>query len=364
MNSKERVFKAIDREEADRVPIDYWGTAEVGEKLKKHLGAKDQEELLQKLDCDLRYIPGPLYIGPELRKYPDGGSEDLWGVVRKTKYIDESEERGSYEHVVRSPLAEMKTVGEIENYARWPSPDWFDYSAIEGQCDAHPDRAVVFMGDRLNRTAQFKPAQYLRGMDRFMIDMVESPALAEAIIERIVDFYLQYDERIFRAAGGKIDIFLMGDDFGMQTGMIVSPDMWRRFFAPGLGKFIGLAKKYGIKVMHHSCGSIRPIIPDLIEMGLDILNPIQPGTTGMDPVELKREFGRYICFHGGVSIQRNLPFGTPEDVRAEVRELMRSLAPGGGFIICTAHNIQPDTPVENVLALFEAYREYGSYSIP
>ena len=137
--------------------------------------------------------------------------------------------------------------------------------------------------------------------------------------------------------------------------------MWRQFLRPGFKAFIDLARRYGCKIAHHSCGSIKPIIPDLIECGLDVLNPIQPDVHDMDRRELKRSFGDRLSFHGSISIQRTLPFGTPDDVRNEVRERFETLAPGGGFIFCTAHNIQADTPTENVVALFEAYRAFGRY---
>jgi uroporphyrinogen decarboxylase len=137
--------------------------------------------------------------------------------------------------------------------------------------------------------------------------------------------------------------------------------MWRQFLRPGFEAFVGLAKRYGSRVAHHSCGSIKPLIPDLIECGLDILNPLQPDARDMDHRELKRLFGDRLAFHGSVSIQRALPFGTPDDVRNEVRERFEALAPGGGFIVCTAHSIQADTPLENIEALFDAYRTLGRY---
>ena len=154
---------------------------------------------------------------------------------------------------------------------------------------------------------------------------------------------------------------MMGDDFGTQTGPIVSPAMWRRFFKRRFRDFIDLAHRFGIRVMHHTCGSVRALIPHFIDCGLDILQSLQPQAAGMDLGELKREFGREICFHGSVDIQGALPHGAPDDVRAEVKERMAAGKPGGGFIISTAHNILPDTPTENILALFEAYREYGWY---
>jgi len=362
VTSKQRVLTSLSFREPDRVPIDYWGTPETTRMLVKHFAVDTYEALLQKLDVDLRIIPGPKYVGPELTKHPDGSREDYWGVPRVEKTYGEGPKRGTYHEVTRFPLGHMTTVQEIDRH-RWPTPDWFDYSDIAAQCAQFPDKAVVSVGDRLDRTALLKPAMYLRGTEQIFLDLVENPAIAEAVFEHIAAFYLEHNRRIFEAASGKLDIFMMGDDFGMQHGLLCSYDTWKRFFAPGLRRYIALPKRYGLKVMHHSCGAIRPIIADLIDMGLDILNPIQPGCVGMDPHELKRDFGKPLAFHGSINIQQTLPFGTIADVRAEVRDRMAALAPGGGFLICTAHNIQVDTPLPNILALFDAYHEFGRYPI-
>jgi hypothetical protein len=231
-------------------------------------------------------------------------------------------------------------------------------------------------------------------------------AVAEAIFERIYRYFMAYNRRVFEAAAvtpthqesgnskfetrnskeevsdgrrdappsisnpqskiqnpklSLIDIFMMGDDFGTQHGPIVSPSMWRRFFRRRFRDYVDLAHAFGIRVMHHTCGSVRALIPDLIDCGLDVLQSVQPQAEGMDLAGLKREFGRDIAFHGSIDIQGALPHGTPADVRREVKSRMEAGKPGGGFIISTAHNILPDTPTENIVALFDAYREYGAY---
>jgi uroporphyrinogen decarboxylase len=154
---------------------------------------------------------------------------------------------------------------------------------------------------------------------------------------------------------------MMGDDFGTQTGMMFDINTWRKFFKPGFKAYIDLAHQFGLKVMHHTCGSVRDLIPDFIECGLDILQSIQPRAKGMDLAELKQEFGHALCFHGGFDIQQTLPYDTPEEIRSEVKRLFDAGKPHGGYIACTAHNIPPDTPTENILALFAAYQEYGIY---
>ena len=363
MTSRERVSLALAHKEPDRVPIDYWGSAEITGRLLKHLGLSTLEQLLNHFDVDFRYIEGPRYIGPEPGVHADGSVEDHFGVPRVRVSVGTGENSGAYLEAVNFPLAHAKSIEEIRDYPKWPSPDWFDYAPVRQQVAAAraSDKIVVFMGDRLNRCAQLKPAMYLRGVEQILLDLAHQPEIAEYIFQRLTDFYLEYARRTFEAAGAGLDIFMTGDDFGTQTSLFMSPAMWRRFLRPGFEAFIGLGKRYGYKVAHHSCGSIKPIIPDLIECGLDILNPLQPEARDMACPELKRLFGHRLSFHGSLSIQRTLPFGTPEQIRDEVRERFEALGPGGGFIFCTAHNIQPDTPLSNVEALFEAYRDIGRY---
>jgi uroporphyrinogen decarboxylase len=217
------------------------------------------------------------------------------------------------------------------------------------------------MGDRMNRLAQLKPAMYLRGVAQILVDMLMSPDIAHAILARIRAFYLAYAERIFEAARGKLDLLLMGDDFGSQQAPLVSNEMWVEFLGTGFRAFIDLAKQYGLRVMHHTCGSVRPLVPLMIERGLDVLQSLQPEAADMDAAVLKRDFGDRLAFHGGISIQRTLPFGNVQDVRNEVRDRIAALAARGGYILCTAHNIQADVPLENVRALLDAHREFGGY---
>lgn len=363
MDSRQRVALALDHKEPDRVPIDYWATSTVTARLLDHFGLSTQEALLQHLDVDFRYIDGPKYVGPEPDVHPDGSIEDHWGVPRVRVEVGAGGQTSVYHEVLQFPLQHAQSIAEIRDYPKWPSPDWFDYACVARQVveAGRTGKVVVFMGDRLNRCAQLKPAMYLRGIDQILLDVALWPDVAEYIFRRVTDFYLEYTRRTLEAAGGGIDVFMMGDDFGTQKGLFMSPEMWRRFLRPGFQAFSDLGRKYGCKVAHHSCGSIQPIIPDLMECGLDILNPVQPDVAGMDRRELKRRFGDRLSFHGSISIQRTLPFGTPDEVRNEVQERRETLAPGGGFIFCTAHNIQADTPTENIVALFEAYHTSGRY---
>jgi len=215
------------------------------------------------------------------------------------------------------------------------------------------------MGDRLNRVNQLKQATYLRGMEQTLMDLAADPEMAHAIIGRIRAFYLAYLERLLEASQGKIDIIVTGDDFGVQNGLFISAEMWDTYLREGFAAYIDLVHSYRVKVMHHSCGAVRPLIPRLIACGLDILQSLQPDARDMVPEEPKAELGHALAFQGGISVQRTMPYGTPEEIRVQVRRLAEVMGKGGGYIFCTAHNLQADTPVENVVALVEGYGEFG-----
>lgn len=356
MNSRQRTFLALEHTLGDRIPIDFWATAAVAQRLEADYG-RPYSEFLDDFDVDLRYIEGPAYVGPALAP-----GTDIWGVQRTAVTSGSSGHTESYSEVTKAPLADAETVGEIEAYGHWPDPDMFDYAVVEQQCDAilQENRVVVFMGDRLNRVAQLKPAMYLRGTENVFVDLAVRPELTRAVFDRIREFYLVYLERILRAARGKIDIVLTGDDFGAQNGPLVGPDMWCTFIKPGFADYIGLIKRHDTAAMHHTCGSVVDIIPDMIECGLDILQSIQPEAEGMSLAMLTNRFGEHLCFHGGVSIQKTMPYGHVADVRRDVARLAEIAKAGGGYIFGTAHNIQADTPTENIMALMNAYLEYGT----
>jgi len=362
LDSRERTFTALEMREPDRVPIDFWSSSGMDRSLGlDHAGAR--EAFLDEFNVDLRYIDGPRYVGPPLRVWSDGRSEDVWGVVRVTQRVPVAHGWEDYKEVSLSPLAQATTVDQIEAYGRWPSPDWFDYSTIADQCESirRRGRIAVFVGDRLNRIAQLKPAMYVRGVERILLDMALCPELAHAVIDRIRTFYIAYLQRILEAARGKLDMLLTGDDFGSQRGPLISPYMWVSFLGDGFAQFVSLAHQAGVIVAHHTCGSVRPIVPLMLARGLDVLQSLQPEAANMDARSLKAEFGDRLAFHGGMSIQRTLPRGSVEDVRREVADRFMVLGRGGGYIFSTAHNIQADTPPENTIALLRAYRDLGRY---
>ena len=346
MNSKERVLAAVEHRRPDRLPVDFWGTPETWERLQAHLNLPNGEALLQALGVDLR-VAGPKYIGPELEPNERGELKDVWGVVRKKVEY----EGGYYLEVCHSPLAQVTEPSELDHYP-WPDPDWYDYDEVARQAEKYAEYAIINGGGRLNRASLLHAAMYLRGMDLFMMDLALRPQLAKAILKHIAQCYLAHNERVFRASRGLVDIFMLGDDFGGQEGLLMSLAMWREFFAPGLREFMAQAKSFGLKVMFHSCGSIKALIPDFIGLGVDILNPIQVRAKDMEPEVLKAEFGEKIAFHGAIDIQETLPRGSVDEVRAEVRKMKRTLGPTG-YILAPTHNIQVDTPVQNILVMYD-----------
>jgi uroporphyrinogen decarboxylase len=363
MDSRQRVFTALQHQQPDRVPIDYWAAAEVNTLLLKHFNFSTLEELLEFFNVDFRYLDGPAYVGPQLATHPDGSVNDHFGVPRKTVAYGTGSTSGTYKEVADYPLARARSVDEIESYPHWPNAEWFDYASVRQQARQayEKGKVVVFMGDRLNRCAQLKPAMYLRGIEQILVDTILNPEISQAIFRRITEFYVRYCERVLDAADGKIDILFTGDDFGTQTSTFMSLDMWRRYLRPGFERFIEIGHRFNCLVAHHTCGSIYPLISDFIDCGLDILNPLQPDVANLDHRQVKRKFGGSLSFHGGISIQNTMPKGSPQDVINEVRERVVTLAGHGGYIFCTAHNLQIDTPLENILTLFRAYKEFGSY---
>lgn len=364
MDWRTRVFTALEHREPDRIPIDFWASKGFVKKLESALGIT-YDEFLDRNDVDFRYIAGPRYVGPPLVR-ADGAPVDIWGVARRPVEVELDDASEIYSEVAAAPLAYASGVEEVLEYPHWPSPDWFDYGVVEKQCDEvlARGRVVVFMGDRLNRIAQLKPAMYVRGVEKILVDMAADPDVAHAIFSRIRWFYITYLERILEAAKGKIDIVLTGDDFGSQMGPLISPQMWDEFIRAGFAEYMTLAKAHGARTMHHTCGSVADLIPRMADAGLEILQSLQPEAAGMSARSLKKRFGARLSFQGGVSIQKTLPFGTPDDVRAEVAALARDMGPGGGYIFCTSHNIQADTAVENVQALMAAYHACGRYGKP
>lgn len=352
MNSRERVLAAINREPVDRIPTDIWATREVWQKLRDHFG--EGAKIWEELHVDGMGHVFPRYAGPPLPEVGEGESVDYWGV--RTHRVPH--EGGAYDEVCFCPLAAVQTVNDLDAYA-WPQADWFDYSTMRARAEQLCEKRAVNGGTVM----PFYDHNRLRGLEQSLLDPLVDPELTHAIMNRISDFFYDYFRRILETCEGLIDVVGVTDDLGSQTGPLISVDVYREFYAPHHQRFIDLCREFGVKVFHHDDGGIRPFIPILVEMGIDILNPIQWSCTDMDMKELKSEFGDRICFHGAMENQRILPFGTPEDVRAEVRHCIDSLASDGtGYILASCHNIQVNTPIENIIAMYDEAWNYGKMS--
>lgn len=345
MNSRERVLAALNHQKPDRVPCDYFGTPEIETALREHFNVATNDALLECLGIDLRQVL-PDYVGPELKAFDNGAFEDIWGVIKAPV----RNEFGAYNESQYLPFAEMTSLEQVEKH-RWPSADWYDFSTLRDKCRQYEDYAV-YLGrpgymDLINGIA------FGRGVEQVLLDIAIEDPVFMAIMEKRANFFLTLCERALDAAGDCIDILFMGDDYGTQNGLLMHPETWRRLFKPRMKAMIDLAHSHDCKVIHHSCGSTRLIMEDFIEIGLDCLQTIQPQAVGMDPAELKQEFGNRLCFHGAIDVQGGLQKATPDEVRQMVRDRIAVMNKGGGYICAPSHNIQPDTPLENVLAMYE-----------
>jgi uroporphyrinogen decarboxylase len=342
MKGKERVINAINHLQSDRVPMDIWAEQVVWETLRNHYRVPTDEEVRERLDVDIRNINPPSLYEKSL---PDenGIWHNEWGVGLKHIKHD----TGYYDDVVYHPLARAETVEDVEKYP-WPDPAEYDFSVVEKECQRFGDKALVGGYGHF-----FCPGADLRGYEQWLIDIIECSPVGQAIMEHMEAYWTEYSNRVLDASKGLLDIFYLADDYSSQRGLIMSPRSWEAFFRPPIERMIRIGKSRGLKILFHSCGSVRKLIPRLIDIGVDILNPIQIRAADMDPAELVREFGKDLSFHGGVDLQQTLPFGTPEEVREEVLMLIDTLGGNNGYILAPGHTIQPDAPIENILAMYE-----------
>jgi len=262
---------------------------------------------------------------------------------------------GDYWEQYHYPLAEARTIDDLEAYP-WPCTDWFDYSPMADAARPLQARQAVQCG----YMAPFTFHIYLRGLENALTDPLTEPEFTRHLLGRLCEFFYDHHRRMFESARGLIDVTQVTDDYGMQTGPIMSLAAFREFYLPHLKRFIGLGHEFGIKVLHHDDGAMRDFLPDLADAGIDVLNPIQWRCPGMDMAALKRDFGDRLAFHGAIDNQQTLPFGSREDVRAEVRRAIDTLAcDGTGYILAPCHNLQANTPVENVVAMYDEAQRCG-----
>jgi uroporphyrinogen decarboxylase len=384
MNSRERLNLALNHKEPDRIPFDLGATVLTSihhksyRALRKHLEMPDLEprivDIFQQIvvvDDDMRdflkvdvrdVAPRSSATFQIELKEMEGYSYfyDEWGIGWKMP-----KEGGWYYDMFDHPLREAQSLTEIEKYP-WPDP--VDEGRFAGMAErakhaAEVEKHGVFMGGLCAGIMEM--AAWMRGFENYFSDFAANEDLLVGLMRKVMELKMAYWEKALALAGDHVDVVGEADDFAGQYRMLISPGMYRRIVKPlhkELFDFIHARTK--AKIFFHSCGSIRPVIPDLIEIGVDIINPVQVSATGMDSAELKREFDKDIVFWGGgVDTQRVLGDSTPEQVREDTRRRIEDLAPGGGFVFATVHNIQGNVPPGNIMAMWETLQEYGAYPI-
>ncbi len=382
MESRERVRLALDHREPDRVPFDIGSTAVTGiherpyRGMRRLLGLPEssapvdplyffvvpEDDVKDLMGIDAASVATGLALGFEL--VPERRGEFLW--IRDEFGIGFAmlADGGTEYDPLGFPLGGDITLADV---ARHPWPDPLDAGRFVGfrqACERvarEEGRAVVC---ELYGGGMMEIATWMRGYEDFYLDLAAEPQIVEAIMDRVLEFKLAHWTHVLELAGDLIDVVVEADDLGGEFGTLISPAAYRAHVKPRHRILFDLIhRKSRAKILMHSCGSIRPLIPDLIDAGIDILNPVQVSAAGMDSAELKHVFGRELAFWGGgVDTQQVLPWGTPQQVRDEVRRRLDDLMPGGGFVFAAVHEIQTDVPPENLVAMWETVRESGIYS--
>lgn len=350
MNSKERTYAAFANAGWDRLPMWYGAEPDTTRNVIDFLHLSTEDELLEAMKIDMRTVR-PRYVGPELKRYPDGTFDTYWGIRRGG---------GFWGIALNTPLAHAETVADVEAHA-FPSADWFDVRFTEADRRLSEQYYVIggmwspFWHDTLE----------LLGLEKMLVDMKANPAVVEAVLERTFAMHYEVSVRAFEANPRLIDMFWFANDFGTQKGLIMHPEMWRKFFKPRIKKLADLGHKHGLKVAMHSCGDVHAIIPDLIEIGIEVLNPIQISAANMDPVVLKREYGKDLIFFGAIDYNHVLNHGTEAEVRAEVRRIIDILGRDGQFIVAPSHDLMmAEVPARNIWAMYDEAASYSAHIAP
>jgi len=379
LNSRERLLVALNHREPDRVPIDLGGTptstisARAHESLKAHLGiqsptrmmspifltAYPDEEIVRRFGVDVKMVTANPPAEFELHPTPEGKIADEWGVVYQW-----NEEAQTHFVVEReAPLHRVTTPEEVEKHP-WPDPtDPSRYRGLKEIAKRYQEEGYGVMASA--PLMVMTQTQGMRGLEQFMMDSVLNPSLLEYMMDKILGIQLEMTRHLLEEIDPHMDVIVIGDDLSHQRGITYSPDMYRQLFKPRHRKIMRVLKEeFGdAKVLYHCCGGVEPLLPDLIDLGIDAINPVQVSAKGMgDTKRLKAKYGRHLTFWGGIDTQWILPFGTPVEVRNEVRRRIEDLAQDGGFVLGAVHNLRPEVKPENICALYAAALEYGKYS--
>lgn len=368
MNSKERVLTSLSLKKPDRVPIFVTLAPGMASKLAAHLGGFDATpvdsllsnrlsytEMLLELGNDVVAI-GPCYPPNTIKTHPNGTFTNEWGI--KYKRVKPSEGIVHIE-MVEHPLSNIRSEKDLAKY-KFPDPYASHRYDLAQEMVRKYKQKYAIIG--VIECTILELSWYLVGMEKFFRDLLLKRPYIFKLMDEVMAYNIEVGKELIRLGA---NIVWTGDDYGTQKGMMISPKLWRDHFKPRMEKVYKEFKKTNpkVKIAHHSCGSIRPIIGEMIEIGVEVLNPIQPRAAEMDPKSLKEEFGSSLAFFGGIDQQQVMPRGQVEDIWEEVKLRITQLGGGGGYLLAPAHDIQADVPVENVLALFEAVKQVGRYNL-
>jgi uroporphyrinogen decarboxylase len=387
MTSYERVKASLDHREPDRLPFDLGGSVLTGINrhaylaLRRYLGlpevelqlvdgmqqlARVDDDLLERLGVDVACVDPDPPAGPTLARPPVLEGEywrmvDEWGISWKMPA-----EGGHYFDMTDQPLKGAETAADLEAFP-WPDPrEAARFATLKARADkaVFGEKKAYILGRQY--AGIWETALWMCGFEKFFADMLINEDFAHALMRKITELKMAYWEKALETVGENVLVVSEADDLATQSSLLCSPELYERMVHPyhkELFSFIREKARAPVHIFYHSCGSVKPLIPFLIDEGVDILNPVQVNALGMDSRELKREFGKDVTFWGGgVDTQRVLPFGTAAEVRDEVRRRIDDLAPGGGFVFAAVHNVQGDVPPGNFMAMWEAMREFGVYN--
>jgi uroporphyrinogen decarboxylase len=358
MTSRERFEAAMQRRQPDRPPIDYLAGPAADQRLRAHLGVETEEALLDALGADFYYLPArDLCQRESILRCWRGPALDMTETER-TCPLGIRWTRGAYENkfavdeALGGPLENATSPRDVLGHP-WPSARDFDFSPLLAECERHAGRVLVggFWA------GIFGDSYRMHGFQNFLMNMALNPNLVRALVDRMTDLYLELNDAVFSTLKGRLDVWFFGNDFGAQDGLLFGQPMYEEFFAHNIARLASLAHDHGVRVMMHSCGAVKTLIPALAAAGVEILDPIQVAAADMDIAALKRDHGHQVVFHGAIDTQHVLPGGTPEEVAAHCRDTIAVLGKGGGYIFGPSQLLDRDIPVENIVAMYAAARE-------
>jgi len=379
MNSRERVMKALNHQEPDRVPINCLVTIDVYEDLERELGFKHVPpshvgnmtdvqmpiEMIKALGIDMYYISRRAGRTSHNRSFDDGSYIDEWGILWKKVILP----NGQYYFEIGNAALANAEIDDLDKYI-WPDPD--DPLRYEGLYEemkhVHHNTELAIVAKFASHV--FEYAKYLRGMEQFLTDLLINKEFALKLLEKLTSIQKRINENCFKLAGKYVDVYhLSGEDFGMQTGPMISPQTFKDVLKPSFkelsmhAKTLMLKENPKAKMMFHSCGSVYQLIEDFIDCGVDVLDPVQPRAAEMDRFRLKEVFGDRLSFHGALDTQYALPFGSEEELEEEVKTAIEALGPGGGYILGPSNYVQSDVGAVKMLKIIEYARKYGTYPL-